>query len=93
MPVVAGQRHVGAGRGHALLAVVAREAFEQGQAAIGGPDVAQILAAEHAEGQGRIGQQPDLFTVRKLGQADLEAAVEQRVRVLDAGDAWQAGIA
>ncbi len=50
----------------------------------------RISRTEHAECQGRVGEQAALFTNGDLRQADLEAAVEQVVRVLDRHRAWPA---
>ena len=85
--VFLGQPDVGPGRGAGLGVGVAGKVVKQRQAAARGPRIIQVLAAQHAKAQRRIGQQPDLLALGKLGQADLEGPVQEIVRVLNADDA------
>ena len=85
-----GQRYVAAAGGNGLRVGVTGEAAEQGDARIGRACAVLVFAREHAEGQRRVGQQAALFAHGNFGQADLEAAVEQVVGVLDRDRARQA---
>ncbi|EDT42158.1 hypothetical protein BamMEX5DRAFT_2028 [Burkholderia ambifaria MEX-5] len=68
---------------------VALEALEQRDTRAGRTRTVLILAGQPAECERRIGEQADAIAMRELGQAVLERAVQQAVRVLDACDARQ----
>ncbi|MNS93198.1 hypothetical protein D3C72_1273560 [compost metagenome] len=87
--VRAGQFHVLARGGLRLCVAVAGEARIHRQACAGRLGAIQVLAAEHAHRQRRIGQKAHAFVMGEFRQADLEHAVQQAVGVLDRRDARQ----
>ncbi|CFW18986.1 Uncharacterised protein [Bordetella pertussis] len=87
--MVARQHHVVARRGFGLRVAVAGKPREQREPRALRARPVEVLARQDTHGQRRVGQQPDAFAVAELGQADLEDAVEQVVRVLDRGHLGQ----
>src|SRR5690606_17308987 len=86
--VVPGDLHISCRRRVGLRALVALVAWPEGAPGTGRPLAIEILAAQRAGGQRRVGQESDLLADRHLGEARLVAAVQQIVGVLHRDDAW-----
>src|SRR3569832_593821 len=68
---------------------VASETFEAREARLGRPATLEVFAGEHTQTERLIGDETHAFAMRDLGEANLEAAVQQVIRVLYAHDARQ----